>query len=140
VSIYQEGNDLRERVTGVVIGSLMAGANNIVKFKPATGARLIYPRLWEITQLVEQMTRPLIQREQSGTPTPGTEDANRPRIMSTTGGRDLFRSVGGFIGNSDPIGSIEDGPVFVPAPGVNFSHDELSQIAQLLRQGEAVRA
>jgi hypothetical protein len=110
------------------------------EFKPATGARLIYPRLWEIAQLVEQMTRPLIQREQSGTPTPGTEEAKRPRIMSTTGGRDLFRSVGGFIGDSDPIGSIEDGPAFVPASGVNFSHDELSQIAQLLRQAEAVRA
>jgi hypothetical protein len=103
VSVYQEGNDLREQGTGVVIGSLMPGTNNIVKFKPATGARLIYPRLWEITQLVEQITRPLIQREQSGTPTPGTEDANRPRIMSTTGGRDLFRSVGGFIGDSDRL-------------------------------------
>jgi hypothetical protein len=138
VSIYQEGNDLREQGTGVVIGSLMPGANNIVKFKPATGARLIYPRLWEVTQLVEQMTRPLIQRKESGTPTPSTEDANQPRIRSTTGG--LFRSVGGFIGDSDPIGSIEDGPVFVPASGVNFSHDELSQIAGLLRQAEAVRA
>jgi hypothetical protein len=140
VSIYQEGNDLREQGTGVVIGSLMAGASNIVKFKPATGARLIYPRLWEIAQLVEQMARPLVQREQSGTPTPGTEDANRPGVVSLVGAN-VFRTVGGSIGDSDPIGTIEDGPVFLPAPGVAFSHHELLDIAERLKQkAEAAKA
>jgi hypothetical protein len=69
-----------------------------------------------------------------------TEEANRPRVISQTG-NNLFRGLEGAIGDSNPIGSIEDGPVFVPAPGVNFSHHELLDIAQRLRnKAEAAKA
>jgi hypothetical protein len=111
----------------------MSEANNIVNFKPATGVRLTYQRLWEIAQLVE-MTHPRIQGRQSDARPSGTEEANRPRVLSETGGNNLFRGVVGVIGDSNPIGSIEDGPIFVPAPGVTFSHHDLRDIAGRLKQ------
>jgi len=141
VSIYQEGKEIREKGTGVVIGSLMSGTNNIVNFKPATGVRLTCQRLWEIAQFVEQMTHPRIQGGQSDAPPSDAEEANRPRVLSETGGNNLFRGIGGVIGDSNSIGSIEDGPVFVPAPGVTFSHHDLRDIAERLKQkAEAAKA
>lgn len=134
MSIYQEGNDVREKGTGILIGCLVSGTNNIVNFKPATGVRLTYQLLSDIAKFIEPMTHSRIVRDQAEAPkATGTEEANRPRVVSLMG-PNVFRTVGGSIGDSDPIGSIEDGPVFVPAPGVTFSHQELSQITGFLQQ------
>jgi hypothetical protein len=98
-------------------------------------------RLGVISDLMKKMSEPRIVRDQPDAPAAGTGDANRTRIVSQTGGTNLFRGVVGP--NSKPVGSIERGhvfPVFVPAPGVAFTCDELSQIAGLLRQAEATRS
>jgi hypothetical protein len=138
MSISRDGNSLFDRARHV--GTLATGVNNSMTIKFIHGLRLEKQRLLDIASYIEPMTHPRIVRDQPDAPPTGTEDANRPRIVSQTGGHDLFRSVRGLIVDSDPIGSIEDGPAFAPAPGVYFSHHELFRIAQLLRQAEAVRS
>jgi hypothetical protein len=137
MSISRDGNSLFDRARHV--GTLATGVNNSMTIKFIHGLRLEKQRLLEIAYFIEPMTHPRIVRGQPDVQPTGTEDANRPRVVSdSTGGNNLFRGVVGP--DSKPIGSIEGGPVFAPAPGVYFSHHELFQIAQLLRQAEAVRA
>jgi hypothetical protein len=141
VSISRDGNCILHR-TGTdskIIGTLI-GPNNKMTFKPVTDMHYNQERLLEISKLMESMAQSRVVREEPAAPAAGTEEPDRPRVVSQTGGNNLFRSIGGTIGDSDPIGSIEDGPVFAPAPGVAFSHQELFQIAQLLRQAETVRS
>jgi hypothetical protein len=104
------------------------------------GARFDREDLLEIAKFIEPMTHPRFERGQTDPPAASAEEANRPRVISQTG-NNLFRGLEGAIGDSNPIGSIEDGFVFAPAPGVNFSHHELLDIAQRLRQkADAARA
>ena len=118
MSIYMEGNELRN---GTVSNSTVIATFSDDRARIAlAGARFDREDLLEIAKF--------------------TEEANRPRVISQTG-NNLFRGLEGAIGDSNPIGSIEDGPVFVPAPGVNFSHHELMDIAQRLRnKAEAAKA
>jgi hypothetical protein len=139
MSISRDGNYLlyRTGTDSTIIGTLI-GPNNRMTFKPAPDLHYSQERLLEISKLMESMSEPRIQREQPDAPSTGTEEPDRSRVLSQTGGgNNLFR---GTIGpDSKPIGSIEDGPVFAPAPGVNFSHHELFQIAERLRQKAEVR-
>jgi hypothetical protein len=137
VSIYIEGNELRN---GTVSNSTAIGtlSNDRTRIALAQGASFYREELFEIAKFIEPMTR--AERGQTDPPAASAEEANRPRVISQTG-NNLFRGFEGAIGDSNPIGSIEDGPVFDPAPGVNLSHHELLDIAQRLKQkAEAAKA
>jgi len=137
VSISIDGDELRDS-TGRVIATFSPDRKRIA---PAPNMSFTWERLQEISDLMKQMSEPRFQGGHADAPATGTEDANRPRIVSGSG-NNLFR---GIIGpTSKPIGSTEGGPVFpfpvfVPAPGVTFTRDELTQIAGFLRQAEQVR-
>ena len=139
MSIYTEGNELRN---GTVSNSTTIGtlSNDRTRIALAQGARFYREELSEIAKFIEPMTHPGFERGQTDPPAASAEEANRPRVISQTG-NNLFRGLEGAIGDSNPIGSIEDGPVFAPAPGVNLSHHELLDIAQRLKQkAEAAKA
>jgi hypothetical protein len=131
VSISRDGNCILHR-TGTdskIIGTLI-GPNNKMTFKPVTDMHYSQERLLEISRLMESMAQLRVKREEPDAPSTGTEDASRPRIVAET--YNLFR--GAISPDSKPIGSIQDGPVFAPAPGVSFSHRELLDIVERLRQ------
>jgi hypothetical protein len=140
MSISRDGNYLLHRAgtDSKIVGTLI-GPHNSLTFKPAPDLHYAQERLLEISKLMESMAEPRIQPDQPDAPTTGTEEADRPRVVSgTVGGNNLFR---GTVGpDSKPIGSIEDGPVFAPAPGVTFSRHELSEVAERLRQKEEALA
>jgi hypothetical protein len=135
VSISIDGDELLDGT-----GRIGTFSRDRMTIALAENMHFTWGRLQEISDLMKKMSEPRIVRDQAVDPAVGTEDANRTRIVSDRG-RSLFR---GTIGpTSKPIGSIERGhvfPVFAPAPGVAFTHDELSQIVGLLRQAEAVRS
>jgi hypothetical protein len=136
MSISRDGNSLFDKARHV--GTLATGVNNSMTIKFIHGLRLEQQRLLDIASYIEPVMHPRIVRDQPDAPA-GAEDANRPRVVSDSlGGNNLFRGVVGP--DSKPIGSIEDGPVFAPAPGVYFGHHELFQIAGLLRQTQAARS
>ena len=91
MSIYIEGNELRN---GTVSNSTVIATFSDDRARIAlAGARFDREDLLEIAKF--------------------TEEVNRPRVISQTG-NNLFRGLEGAIGDSNPIGSIEDGPVFAP--------------------------
>ncbi len=132
MGIYIEGNELRN---GTVSNSNTIGtlSNDRTRIALAQGARFYREDLLEIAKFIEPMTHPRFERGQTDPPAALAEEANRPRVISQTG-NNLFRGLEGAIGDSNPIGSIDDGPAFLPAPGVNLSHHELLDIAERLRQ------
>lgn len=140
MSISRDGNYLLHRAgtDSKIMGTLL-GPNNKLTFKPTPDMPYDHERLLEISKLMESMAEPRIQPGQPDAPTPGTEETDRPRVVSeTVGGNNLFR---GTVGpDLKPIGSIEDGPVFAPAPGVTFSRHELSEVAERLRQKQEASA
>jgi hypothetical protein len=140
MSISRDGNYLlyRTGTDSTIIGTLI-GPNNRMVFKPVAEMRYSQERLLEISNLMESMSALRIQREQPDAPTAGTEEANRSRVVSeSAGGNNLFR---GIVGpDSKPIGSIEDGPVFAPAAGVTFTHQELLLISGDMKRRAEVRS
>jgi hypothetical protein len=97
------------------------------------GLRLEKQRLLEIAYFIEPMTHQPFERSQTDAPASIPEEPHRPRIILQPGTNDLFRAVGGIVEYANPVGSIEDG-FFEPAPGVDFGHKELIDIAGHLAQ------
>jgi hypothetical protein len=115
----------------------LIGPNNRVTFKPVAEMRYSQQRLLEISELMKAMSEPSFQRDQPDAPSTGSEEADRPWVISHSG-NNLFRGVVGP--DSKPIGSIEDGPVFAPAPGVSFSHQELLVLSCEVRKRAELRS
>ena len=137
MSISIDGDELRD-------GTGPVGTFSQDRMRIALANRhFTWALLQEISGVMKKMSEPRIVSDQAGAPASATEDANRPGVISRSG-RNLFRGVVGP--NSKPIGPIGSieyvpiFPVFVPAPGVYFTRDELLQIVGLLRQAEAVRS
>lgn|ERR1700681_1891085 len=85
MSISRDGNYLLHR-TGMdskIIGTLI-GPNNTMTFKPTPDMHYSQERLLEISKLMESMAEPRIQPYQPDAPTTGTEEADRPRVVTDT--------------------------------------------------------
>ena len=131
MSISRDGNSLFDRARHV--GTLATGVNNSMTIKFIHGLRLEKQRLLEIAYFIEPMTHQPFERSQTAAPASIPEEPHRPRIILQPGTNDLFRAVGGIVEYANPVGSIEDG-FFEPAPGVDFGHKELIDIAGHLAQ------
>jgi hypothetical protein len=131
VSISRDGDELRDG-TGPV-GTFSQGRIALAN------RHFTWELLEEISAFMKKMSEPKIVADQVAIGSTA-EDAKRPEVISRSG-RNLFCGVVGL--NSKLIGSIEDGavfPVFVAAPDVAFTREELLQIVPLLRQAEAAHA
>lgn len=114
--------------SGAIVGSVLFGPDNSVTFMSAPGMRFDYQRLWEISKFIEPMTEPLIHRDRGNVAVAESED-ERPRVVMRGG--NLFRGNGDP--GAEPIGSIGLDGLFTPAPGVDFSCQELKDISNRVR-------
>jgi hypothetical protein len=131
VSIFQQGNELRDGSgsNSSAIGTLSSDRTRITLH----GARFDRPDLLHIAMAIEPMTHPPFERGQTDAPASIPEEPHRPRIILQPGTNSLFRAIGGIVEYANPVGVIEDG-FFVPAPGVDFGHKELIDVAGHLAQ------
>ena len=131
VSIHREGNELRDGTgsNSNTIGTLSSERTRIKLHGP------IFDRddLLHIAMAIEPRTQPRYERGQTDAPASIPEEPHRPKIVLQPGTNILFRAIGGTVEYANPVGSIEDG-FFVPAPGVDFGHKELIDIAGHLAQ------
>jgi hypothetical protein len=127
MAIKRNGDSLPDD-TGAVIGSVLFGPDHSVTFMAAPGMRFDHQSLWEISKFIEPMTEPLIHRDQGDVAVAESED-DRLRVVARSA--TLFRGDAGP--DSKPVGSIGLDGLFTPAPGVDFSHQELRDISNRVR-------
>jgi hypothetical protein len=131
VSIHREGNELRDGSgsNSNTIGTLSSDRTRITLH----GVRFDRPDLLHIAMAIEPMTHPPFEHGQTDAPASIPDEPHRPRIILQPGTNSLFRAIGGIVEYANPVGSILDG-LFEPAPGVDFGHKELIDIAGHLAQ------
>ena len=131
MSIHREGNELRDgsASNSNTIGTLSSDRTRITLH----GARFDRPDLLHIAMAIEPMTHPPFEHGQTDAPASIPDEPHRPRIILQPGTNSLFRAIGGIVEYANPVGSILDG-FFEPAPGVDFGHKELIDIAGHLAQ------
>ena len=132
MSIYQEGNELRDG-SGSDSNHVGTFSSDRTGITFVHGARFDSPDLLHIAMAIEPMTHPPFERGQTDAPASIPEEPHRPRIILQPGTNSLFRAIGGIVEYANPVGVIEDG-FFVPAPGVDFGHKELIDVAGHLAQ------
>jgi hypothetical protein len=130
--IYIQANEFRDGSgsNSNTIGTFSSGRTRITFVH---GARFDRQDLLHIAMGIEPMTHPAFERGQTDAPASIPDEPLRPRIILQPGTNSLFRAIGGIVEYANPVGSIEE-EFFVPAPGVDFGHKELIDIAGHLAQ------
>jgi hypothetical protein len=120
-------------------GTVSLSSDGGVAFSFEPGIRFDHEALLAVSRYIKDMSEARIHQQQAGAPTTTSEEA-RGRVVSQSG-TNLFRGIVGA--DSKPVGSIEDGPVgpvFSPAPGVAFTHEELLQISGDVKRRTELRS
>jgi hypothetical protein len=125
--ITRNGDSLLDDA-GAIIGAVLFGPDRGVTFMAAPGMRFDHHRLWEISNYIEPMKKPLFHRDQANVAIAEAED-DRPRVLAR--GANLFRGDAGP--KTEPVGSIGLDGLFTPAAGVDFSHQDLKDISNRVR-------
>ena len=125
--IYIEGNEFRDG-SGSNSNTIGTFSSNRTRITFVHGARFDRQDLLHIAMGIEPMTHPPFERGQTDAPASIPDEPHRPRIILQPGTNNLFRAIGGIVEYANPVGSILDG-FFEPAPGVDFGHKELIDIA-----------
>jgi hypothetical protein len=132
MSIHQDGNELRDG-NGSNSNTIGTFSGDRTRITFVHGARFDRQDLLHIAMAIEPMTHPAFERSQTDAPASIPDEPLRPRIILQPGTNSLFRAIGGIVEYANPVGSIEE-EFFVPAPGVDFGHKELIDIAGHLAQ------
>jgi len=130
--IYIEGNEFRDG-SGSDSNTIGTFSGDRTRITFVHSARFDRQDLLHIAMGIEPMTHSPFERSQTDAPASIPDEPHRPRIILQPGTNSLFRAIGGVVEYANPVGVIED-RFFVPAPGVDFGHKELIDVAGHLAQ------